>query len=99
MFILAHFVQALATVVQLGLTVYLWMIVIRAILSWVNPDPYHPVVRFLYRATDPVMDWVRNRLPVYSAGMDWSPIIIIAAVYFLRNFLVTTLMDIARRLQ
>ena len=79
MFILGNFIEALARIVNIGLTLYMWLIIIRALISWVNPDPYNPLVRFLYRATEPLLYRVRRWIPLRGLGMDFSPIIVIPA--------------------
>jgi len=78
---------------HVGLTVYLWIIIIGALISWVNPDPYNPVVRFLRRATDPLFFWLRRHMPLITGGVDFSPIIAIALVYFLDASLVPILIE------
>ncbi len=98
MFVLSNFVIALAKVLDLALQVYLWLIIARAVLSWVNPDPYNPIVRFLYRATDPVTNWVRRRIPLTFGGLDFSPMLLILAIIFLQSFLVQSLVHLAARL-
>jgi YggT family protein len=95
MFILANFLGALASVLQLILTVYMWIIIARALISWVNPDPYNPIVRFLYNATEPLLYRVRRSLPLFAGGIDFSPLIIILLIYFLQVFLVQSLRDLA----
>ncbi len=97
MFVISNFLDALAIIISWGLTIYMWVIIIRALISWVNPDPYNPVVQFLYQATEPVLFAVRRRLP-YTGGIDLSPIVVIMAILFLQVFLVGTLRDIAVRL-
>jgi YggT family protein len=87
---------AIATVLDLALNIYMWLIIARALLSWVNPDPYNPIVRFLYNVTEPVLSYLRRRVPVVFGGMDLSPLLVIAAIMFLRIFLVQTLSDWAR---
>jgi YggT family protein len=94
MFIISNFLNALALVIQVGLTIYMWIIIIRALISWVNPDPYNPIVQFLYQVTEPVLYAVRRRLP-YTGGIDISPIIVIIVIFFLQIFLVESLRDIA----
>jgi YggT family protein len=96
MFVFQHFFSALAYVVDFMLTAYLWIIIIRALLSWVNPDPYNPIVRFIYRITEPVLRPIRDLLPTYRIGLDLSPMIAILAIYFLQLFLVPVLRDIGR---
>jgi YggT family protein len=98
MFALRHLIEALATVVNLALTIYMWVIIARALLSWVNPDPYNPIVRFLYNVTEPVLDWVRRRIPLVFAGLDLSPLLVLLAILFLQRFLVATLLELALRL-
>jgi YggT family protein len=97
MFIFSNFIDALAVVISWGLTIYMWIIIIRAIISWVNPDPYNPIVQFLYQATEPVLYAVRRRMP-YTGGIDISPIIVIMGIVFLQIFLVGSLREIAARL-
>jgi YggT family protein len=96
MFVLGNLLSALASVIGLVLNLYLWIIIIRALISWVNPDPYNPIVRFLYGITDPVLLAIRRRLPLYFGGIDFSPIIVILAIIFLQRFFVTSLHDLAR---
>lgn len=96
MFVFGNLLSAVATVLDLVLTAYMWIIIARAVISWVNPDPYNPIVRFLYSATEPVLRPIRYRLPV--SGLDFSPLIVIAAIYFLQVFVVGTLRDLALRM-
>lgn len=91
-----HLLDAIATILDLALNIYMWLIIARALLSWVNPDPYNPIVRFLYNVTEPVMSFLRRRVPVVFGGLDLSPLIVIAVIMFLRIFLVQTLHDYAR---
>jgi YggT family protein len=95
MFILGNLLKALATVIDLVLNLYMWIIIARAVISWVNPDPYNPIVRFLYSATDPVLLAIRRRVPLYFGGMDFTPIVVILAIVFLRQFLVASLFTMA----
>jgi YggT family protein len=99
MFIFSNLLMAVATVLGMLLRVYLWIIIIRAVISWVNPDPYNPIVRFLYAATDPVLYRVRRAVPAFFSGIDFSPILVIAAIYFLEVFLVQSLIDLAQQIR
>ncbi|MCK4533879.1 MAG: YggT family protein [Syntrophobacterales bacterium] len=99
MFVLGNFIGALARIVDLGLTIYMWLIIIRALVSWVNPDPYNPIVRFLYRVTEPVLYQVRRLIPLRGLGMDFSPIIVILIIVFLQSFLVRTMLQVAANLR
>ena len=98
MFILANFLKATAFVLDSVLMIYMWIIIIRALASWLNPDPYNPIVQFLYSITEPVMYRVRQVLPMSGMGIDFSPIIIILVIMFLRMFLVQSLDMVALRL-
>lgn len=98
MFVVANFLAGLAQILDLALNIYFWLILARAVLSWVNPDPYNPIVRFLYGATDPVLYWIRRKVPVVFGGIDFSPIVVILVISFLRLFLVQSLIDLATRL-
>jgi YggT family protein len=95
MFVLGNFIIAVAKIIDIALTAYLWIIVIRAVLSWVNPDPYNPIVRFLYQITEPVMARVRRWIPLRGMGIDFSPMIILLVIVFLQSFLVPSLMQLA----
>ena len=97
MFVLSDLLWAVARLLDYVLWAYLWIVVIRALLSWVNPDPWNPIVRFLYQATEPVLRPIRRRLPM--SGIDFSPMVVILAIYFLQWFLVRALEDAAVRLR
>jgi len=98
MFILSNFLHSLATVFDVILNLYMWILIIRALISWVNPDPYNPIVRFLYSITDPVMYRVQRVLPLHFGGIDLTPMVLILAIIFLRSFLVPTLHQLAYQL-
>ena len=95
MYILGNFFDALAAVIQMVLQLYMWIIIARAVLSWVNPDPHNPIVQFIHRLTDPLLYRVRRWIPIHGGGIDFSPIIVILAIIFLQTFLVQTLQRLA----
>ena len=97
MFVFGNFLSAFAYIVNILLTVMYWLILFRALISWVNPDPFNPVVQFLQRATEPVLEPIRRLLP--SLAIDISPIVAFFAIIFLKQFLVRTLFDLALRFQ
>ena len=99
MFVASNFVLALARLLELAINAYIWIIIARAIISWVNPDPSNPIVRFLYRATEPVLRPIRDRLPTFQMGLDLSPMIVLLAIYFLESFLIGSLRDLALSLR
>ena len=99
MFVAENLILALANLLHLVLQAYFWIIIARALLSWVNPDPFNPIVRFLYRVTEPVLRPIRHRLPSLSIGIDLSPMVVILAIFFLDSFLISTLRDLALSLR
>ena len=98
MFAVRHLIEAIAAILDLALTIYMWLIIARALLTWVNPDPFNPIVQFLYKVTEPVLGWVRSRVPVVFGGLDLSPLLVLLGIVFLQRFLVATLFDLARRI-
>ena len=98
MFFLGYFIAALAKVISIALTVFMWIVVARAILSWVSPDPYNPIVRFIHNVTEPVLYQIRKRLPVNFGGIDLSPIIVFLIIIFLQHFLVNSLNEFSSKL-
>ena len=98
MFVLSNFLIAIARILDIALSLYMWIIIGRAVISWVNPDPYNPIVRFLNSVTEPILYPIRRRLPVSLGGVDFSPILVILGILFVQAFLVQTLADLARRL-
>ena len=98
MFVVANFISALAYVLDFVLTVYMYILIARAIISWVNPDPYNPIVNFLNRATEPVLYRVRRVLPDMG-GLDLSPLLVLLAIFFLQKFVVSSLFEVANRLK
>jgi YggT family protein len=99
MFVMANFLGAVARLLDLVLWAYMWLIIIRALLSWVNPDPWNPVVQFLTRVTEPILAPIRRRVPSWRIGIDLSPLVAILAIYFVQWFLVGTLRDVAWRMR
>jgi len=91
MFIIGNLLKAIAVVLHYVLHFYMWIIIARAVLSWVNPDPYNPIVRFIHNVTEPVLYRIRTKLPLDFGGIDFSPIIVILGIIFLQNFIVSSL--------
>lgn len=91
MFFIGYFLIALAKVIGTVLTLYMYVIIANAVLSWVNPDPYNPIVRFIHNVTEPVLYPIRRKLPVSYGGIDFSPIIVILAIIFLNSWLVPSI--------
>lgn len=95
MFAIGYFFAALAQILDIVLYAYMLVVIARALISWVNPDPYNPIVRFLYNVTEPVLYRMRSFIPAFGGGIDFTPMILILAIYFLRSFLVSTLARLA----
>ena len=98
MFIVSNFLIAIAKIIDIGLSLYMWLIIIRAIISWVNPDPYNTLVRFLHAATEPILYPIRRRLPLFFGGFDFSPVLVIMAIFFIQTFFVQSLLQLAVRM-
>jgi YggT family protein len=98
MFVIANFLNAITYVLEFSLNIYMYIMIARAILSWVNPDPYNPIVNFLYRATEPVLYRVRRMIPDMG-GLDLSPMIVLLAIFFLQKFVVNSLFEIVHRMK
>ena len=95
MIVLSNFLMAVGMVLNTILNIYFWIVIASAVLTWVNPDPYNPIVRFLRNATEPVYYRVRRILPLNFGGMDFTPIVVLLAIQFLQVFLVNTLYQVA----
>jgi YggT family protein len=95
MFVFSNFLNAVANLIDFVLSAYVWIIIGRAVISWVNADPYNPIVRFLYEVTDPLLNRIRRYLPLVAGSIDLSPMVLILIIIFLQSFLVPTIKSIA----
>ena len=95
MFVISNFLYALAVVIDYVLFFFMIIVIARAVLSWVSPDPFNPIVRFIHNVTEPVLYQVRRRIPITFGGIDFSPVIVILVIYFLQIFVVKSLKDLA----
>jgi YggT family protein len=98
MFVIGNFLYAIAVVLSAIISTYKWIVIIAVLLSWVRPDPYNPIVRFLHAVTEPVFRTVRRMLRLPFTGLDFSPFIVILALMFLEYFLVQSIYDFAGKL-
>ncbi|MBI5666187.1 MAG: YggT family protein [Nitrospirae bacterium] len=98
MFIFGNFFHAVAYILDTLLSIYMWIIIISALISWVNPDPYNPIVRFLHSVTEPVLRPIRRKLG-FSMGIDISPMLVILVIMFLRYFVVASIFDMGARMK
>jgi YggT family protein len=88
-------IEAIAQILSMVITIYTWVIIIAALITWVKPDPYNPIVQILSRLTEPVYAWLRRFIPTVIAGVDIAPIIVIIALQFINLFLVRLLFSLA----
>jgi YggT family protein len=91
MFVYTNLVVFIAQLLQSALWLYFWIVIASAVMTWVEPNPYNPIVRTINALTEPVLDWVRRRIPVFFGGLDFSPLIVLVAIEFLQQYLVPTL--------
>ena len=99
MFVIGNLLMGIAQVLDMVLTLYMWVIIIRALISWVNPDPYNPVVQILQKLTEPVLRPLRNLIPVYRMGIDITPLIAILIIIFLTTAVVRSLYSLGSSLR
>jgi YggT family protein len=99
MFVVGNLLSAVVTVLDMVLYLYMWIVIIAALLSWVNPDPYNPIVQFLRKVTEPVFYPIRRMMGGYGMGIDLSPLVVIFVIYLLRLGVVPSLREIAMRMQ
>lgn len=98
MFIFGNLIHAITSIIDIVLTLYMYIIIVSALISWVNPDPYNPIVRFLYSVTDPVLRPIRRKIGL-AMGIDISPMIVILLIYFIKHFVIASLFGIAARMR
>lgn len=100
MFVISNFLIAVAQVIEALLTLLYWLIIIRALLSWVNPDPFNPIVQFLHTVTEPILGPIRRMMPfTLRFGFDISAVVAIFAIIFLKSFLIGILFELSARLR
>jgi YggT family protein len=99
MFIFANLLLAIAQILDIALTAYMWIVIISAVVSWVNPDPYNPIIRFLRAVTEPVYRPIRRIIGYRLGPIDISPMVVILAIIFVQKFLVSSLIEFAYKLK
>ncbi len=99
MFIAGDFLSAVAAILDWLLSAYMLIVIARAVLSWVSPDPRNPIVRFISGLVDPISYRISRIIPTRIGMMDISPLILLAAIFFVQRFLVSVLRDAAMRLR
>ena len=87
-------VFTIASIVSQLLNLYMWIVIISAVMTWIEPNPYNPIVRFIYSVTEPVFDFVREHVPVIFGGIDFSPLVVIIAIQVLQVWAIPTLANL-----
>ena len=98
MFIIGNFLLSIGKLINFLIGLYIWVVVIRALMSWINPDPFNKFSQLLEDITEPVLRPIRRMLPT-DFGIDLSPIAAILLLYFLKSFIGQTLIDIGIRMR
>ncbi len=96
--VLSTFIQAVAQILSMAINIYIWIVIIAALISWVRPDPYNPIVQILYKLTEPLYAKIRRFIPTIIGGIDITPIIVILALQFINLFFVKLLFSFANTL-
>lgn len=99
MFILGNLILAIANILDIVLSLYMWVVIIAALISWVNPDPYNPIVRFLHSVTEPVFRPIRRLIGFRLGPIDISPLVVILAIIFIQRFLIHSLIELGYKIK
>lgn len=98
MAILGNLIIVIANILYIALTIYSFIIIVSALVSWVNPDPYNPIVRFLYKVTEPILRPIRRLIP-FRLPVDISPLILLLLIYFIQKILILSLIELGYRIK
>jgi len=98
MIVVSTLIAAIANILNMVIGLYIWIVIIAALISWVQPDPYNPIVQILYRLTEPVYALIRRYIPTNFGGMDIAPLILILGLQFFQMFFVKLLFELANSL-
>lgn len=98
MFVFGNFVTGIAYVVDMLLNIYFWIILIRTVLSWLQPNPYNPLVRIIYNLVDPVTYKISRMIPTRVGMIDLAPFILMILIVFVQRFFVRSLFDLGTRM-
>ncbi|CAM2865841.1 YggT family protein [Helicobacter burdigaliensis] len=91
--VLSTFIQAVAQILSMVINLYIWVIIIAAIISWVRPDPYNPIVQILYKLTEPLYAKIRRVIPTVISGVDLTPLIVLLCLKFIDLFIIRLLLN------
>ncbi len=96
--VLNTLIEALAQILSMVINIYIWVVIIAALITWVRPDPYNPIVQILYKLTEPVYVKIRKVIPTLLGGIDIAPILVILTLKFIDLFVVKLLFGLANSL-
>lgn len=96
--ILGTFIEAVAQILSMIINIYVWIVIIAALISWVRPDPYNPIVQILYKLTEPLYAKIRSLIPTIVGGIDLTPFIVVLILQFINLFFIKLLFSLARSL-
>jgi len=99
MLIFGNLLLTVAEIMNMLLNVYYWVVIVAALISWVNPDPYNPVVRFLRTVTEPVFRPIRRLIGYRLGPIDISPIIVILGILFIQKFLIRSVIELGYKIK
>jgi YggT family protein len=99
LFVFGNLFSTIAHILDILLEVYMWVVIVRAILSWINPNPYNPLVRIIYGLVDPVTYSISRFFPTRIGMIDIAPFMLLLIIIFLQKFIVRTLFDLAIRIR
>ena len=98
MIVISTFIEALAQILHMVINIYIWVVILSALISFVRPDPYNPIVQILYRLTTPVYAFIRRFIPTIIGGIDVAPIFVILGLQFIDLFAVKLLFALVHAL-
>ena len=99
MIVLSTFLNAVANILHMVITAYIWVLIAAALISWIQPKPFNPIVQLLYKLTAPAYALVRKtRISTVFGGIDLAPLLLIFALEFIDMFFIGLLHEMARSL-
>ena len=98
MMVFSTFLESLAHIISMLINIYIWVLIIAVLLSWVKPDPYNPIVQVLTRLSEPLFAKMRSLMPTNFGGIDFAPLIVIVVLKFIDLMFVRLLLKYAQGL-
>lgn len=98
MVVFTTLIEAVAYILSMVINIYIWVVIIAALVSWVKPDPYNPIVQILYKLTEPLYAYIRRYIPTVISGVDLTPIVVILVLKFIDLFFVKLIFSLSSTL-